>query len=191
MVLHDSDEGARRLDRFREQRSKSGMEESGAGDINDNDGTEEGTGETPYEEETRGEPIDQGYEGNSNRNSDKESGSTDTTPDGSCSPAFSQDSVQFSHHYSLGHCASGGSWADQCLSKDGGDLVSVEEESASCGTIEEDDREREKPPTPPASLQGKQESTEESWGGQRSRKTPTRLPLLQASSCLPTAKTML
>ena len=63
MVPHNSDNGARRLDQFMEQRSKSGVEESGAEDnINDNDGAEEGTKETPHEEETRGEPMDQGYQ---------------------------------------------------------------------------------------------------------------------------------
>ena len=54
MVLHNLDAGVRRLDQFREQRSKSveeGAEKSGAKDnINDNDGTKEGTEEAPCEE---------------------------------------------------------------------------------------------------------------------------------------------
>ena len=55
MVPHDSDEGARRLDWFREQRSESGMEESGTEDnVDDNDGAEE----TSHEEEAGDEPMD-------------------------------------------------------------------------------------------------------------------------------------
>ena len=125
-----------------------GVEENGTKDnVGDNNDTEEGAEETPHEEETGGEPMDQGYEGDSDRNSDEESGSTDTTPDGSHFLASSQDSACSSHRYSLGCCTGGGSWADQCLSEDGGDLVSVEEENASHGTIEENDEQREKPPT--------------------------------------------
>ena len=80
MVLHNSEEGARRLDWFREQRSeigKEGVEEGSVeDDVNDNDGAEEGAKETPCEEETENEPMDQGYEGDSVRNCDEESDST-------------------------------------------------------------------------------------------------------------------
>ena len=38
----------------------------------------------------------------------------------------------------------------------------MDEENASCGTTDENDGGREKPATPPAYLQGKQEPTEES-----------------------------
>ena len=95
---------------------------------------------------------------------DEESGSADTTLDGSHSPASSQGSACSLHYYSSGCCDGGGSWADQCLSKDGGNLASVEEENASHRTTEENDGEKEKPQTPLAFVrQGKQESMEESW----------------------------
>ena len=155
MVQYYLDDGVRRLDQFRKQRSKSGkegMEESGAEDnVDDNDGTEEGAEEAPCEEETGNESMDQGYEGDSDKNSDEESDSTDITLDGSHSPASSQGGTCSSHRYSLGHHVSGGSWADQCLSEDGGDLVSVDEENTSCRTTDENDGEREKPLTPLAS----------------------------------------
>ena len=189
MVPHNSDEGARRLNWFGKQRSKSGVEESGAEDnVDDNDGDEEGLKETPHKEETRGEPMDQGYEEDSDRN--KESGSTDTS-DSSHSPASSQDRMSSLHCYFSECHASGGSWADQCLSKDGGDLASADEESASHGTIEENDGEREKPLTSPASREASRSLWKSHGRGWRSRKTPMWLSLLWASSCLQTAKIML
>ena len=65
MVLHDLDEGARRLDWFGKQRSESGMEESSTEDnVDDNNGAKE----TSHEDETGDEPMDQVYEGDSDRN---------------------------------------------------------------------------------------------------------------------------
>ena len=173
MVPHHSDKGPRRLDQFGEQRSESGeegMEESSMEDsINDNNGTEE----APSEEETGNESMDQGYEGDSNRKSNEESDSTDTTLDVSCSPASSQGSARSLHHYSSGCHAGSGSWADQCLCEDGGDLASMDEENASCGTTDENDGGREKPAIPLAYLQGKQEPTEESRERVEEQKGPS------------------
>ena len=81
--------------------------------------------------------MNQGYEGNSDRNSDEESDSTDTTLDGSCSPASNEGSECSSYHYSSGHHTGSGSWADQCLSEDGGNLASMDEENTSHRTADE------------------------------------------------------
>ena len=134
--------------------------------------------------------MDQSYEGDSDRNSDEESGSTDTTLDSSCSLASSQGSTHSLHCYSSGCCASNGSWADQCLSKDGGNLASMDEENASHGTTDENDGEKEKPATPLASCKANWNPWKSHWRRQRSQRTPTRLPLLQVSPRPPTARIM-
>ena len=132
MVLHDTTEGAQRLDRFGEQRSKGGDRGTEGSDA------EESTMEAPHEK-----CMDQGYEGGS------EQDKSDSTLNGSHSSASSQGSMHSSHCYSSGCHTSGISWADQCLSEDEGGHMLWDEEDASCMTTEED--EEEKQVTPPAS----------------------------------------
>ena len=53
----------------------------------------------------------------------------------------------------------------------------MDEENASCRTTDENDGEREKPPTPLASLQGKQEPAEESLERAEEQEDPNEATL--------------
>ena len=98
IALHDSAEGMWRLDKFGEQRSKSGEEGTEESDA------KESTVEAPCEE-PRDECMDQDYK--ESFVGDEESNGTEATLEGSCSPASSQGSVCSLHHYSSGHCTGG------------------------------------------------------------------------------------